>query len=81
MGSVLVKEPEVGLKPLPQICDAVVRVQIYMLVLHRAPESFDEDVVHPSTFAIHADRNVVRLQDGGELLTGEFVDLPVKATN
>ena len=43
-----------------------------MLVLHRAPEPFDEDVVHPSTLAVHADCNVVRLQDASELLAGEL---------
>ena len=75
MGALLVKEAEVSLKPCPQICDAVVGVQINMLVLHRAPEPFNKDVVHPSSFAIHADRNVVRLQDTGELFTGELTPL------
>jgi len=41
MGSVLVEEAEVGLKPCLQISNAVVGVQINMLVLHRAPEPFD----------------------------------------
>ena len=72
MGALLVKEAEVGLKPCLQISNAVVGVQVDMLVLHRAPESFNEDVIHPSTLAVHADRNVVCLQDAGELLTGEL---------
>jgi hypothetical protein len=46
-----------------------------MLVLYRSPEPFNEDVVHPSSFAIHADRNVVGLQEAGELLTGELTAL------
>ena len=43
-----------------------------MLVLHRAPEPFDKDVVHPSPLAIHADLDLVGLQDAGELLTSEL---------
>ena len=75
MGTLLVKEAEVGLKPCLQISNAVVGVQVNMLVLHRAPESLDKDVVHPSSFAIHADCNVVRLQDAGELFAGELAPL------
>ena len=75
MGTLLVKEAEVGLKPCLQISNAVVGVQVNMLVLHRAPESLDKDVVHPSSFAIHADCNVVRLQDACELFAGELAPL------
>ena len=75
MGTPLVEEAKVGLKPLPEISNAVVGVQIDMLVLHRAPEPFNKDVIHPSTLAVHADRNVVRLQDAGELFTGELTPL------
>ena len=72
MGALLVEEAKVGLKPLPQICDAVVGVQVDMLILDRAPEPFDKDVVHPPSFAIHADFNAVCLQDVSELLTSEL---------
>ena len=75
MCALLVEEAEVGLKPCLQISNAVVGVQVNMLVLHRAPESLDKDVVHPSSFAVHADRNVVRLQDAGELFAGELTTL------
>ena len=72
MGTLLVKEAEVGLKPLSEISNAVIEVQIDMLVLHRAPEPFDKDVVHPPSFAIHADLDAVGLQDASELLAGEL---------
>jgi hypothetical protein len=75
MGALLVKEAKVGLKPLPQICDAVVGVQVDMLALHRAPESFDKNVVHPSPLAIHTGLDAVGLQDADELLTGELTPL------
>jgi len=71
-GSWSVKEAKVGLKPLPQICDAVVGVQVDMLVLHRAPESLDKDVVHPSSLAVHADLDLVGLQDASVLICTEI---------
>lgn len=75
MGAFLVKEAEASLKPLPQSSNAVVGVQVDMLVLHRVPEPCDKDVVHPSPLAIHADLDTVDLQDAGELLTGGFTPL------
>jgi hypothetical protein len=42
-----------------------------MLALHRAPESFDNDVSHQPSFAVHTDLDAVWLQDTGELLTSE----------
>jgi hypothetical protein len=75
MGALLVKEAKVGLQSRSQIRNAVVGVQVDMLVLHRAPESFDKDVVHPSSFAIHADLDAVCLQDAGEVLAGKLGSL------
>ena len=75
MGALLVKEAEVGLKPLSEISNTVVGVQVNMLVLYRSPEPFNEDVVHPSSFAVHTNFNVVGLQDAGELLAGELTPL------
>lgn len=46
-----------------------------MLVLHREPESFDEDIVHSSPLAVHTDLDAVGLQDAGELLTAELTNL------
>ena len=72
MGSVLVEKTEVGRKSRSEVRNAVVGVQIDMLVLHRAPEALDKDVVHLSSFAIHADLNAVCLQDAGEVPAGEL---------
>ena len=71
----MVKEAEISLKPCLQICNVVLGVQVDMLVLHRAPEPFDKDVVHPSSPSVHADRNVVCLQDAGEFFAGELTPL------
>jgi hypothetical protein len=75
MGALLVKEAKVGLQSRSQIRKAVVGVQVDMLVLYRAPEALDKDVVHPSSFAIHADLDAVCLQDAGEVLAGKLGSL------
>ena len=41
------------------LADAVVGPQIHLLVFDAAPQPLDEDVVPPSPFAVHADRNAV----------------------
>ena len=47
-------------------------MQAGMLVPDPGRRPLDEDAVHPSSFSVHADRNVVAIQDAGELLTGEL---------
>lgn len=40
-------------------------VQIDAFVLHRPPEPFDEDIVHPPSPTIHADLDLCRAQNAG----------------
>jgi len=47
--------------------DRFVRVQIDVLIFQAAPKSFDEDVVDPASFAVHADRDAMGLEHTGEL--------------
>src|ERR1019366_5699832 len=37
------------------LADAVIGVQIHLLIFYAAPQPLDEDVVPPSPFAVHAD--------------------------
>src|SRR5471032_2563219 len=48
------------------LANAVVGVQIHLLIFDAAPQSLDEDIVPPSPFAVHADRNVVVSEHTGE---------------
>jgi len=48
---------KVGADPLPRIPYGVVVVDIDVLILQRAPESLDEDIVEGSPSAVHADGN------------------------
>jgi hypothetical protein len=50
-------------------------VEVDLLVFQAAPQSLDEDVVHASTLAIHADRDPVALQRAGEVVAGELAAL------
>lgn len=49
--------------------------QVHILVLDAAPEPFHEDVVQRPAAPIHADSDVVRLQDAGESIAGELAAL------
>jgi len=53
----------------------LVGVQIDLLVFQRSPQTLDEDVVHPSALAIHADVDLGIEQHGGEGLAGELAAL------
>jgi hypothetical protein len=57
---------------LPSILEVV---QIDTLVFERAPETLDEDVVHPSALAVHRDRYPGLLENLSELPTRKLAAL------
>lgn len=75
MRSDLVVSREVALQSCLGCADGVIGMQIDLLVLDAAPEPFHEYVVPPASFAVHADPDVVVLQQTGEFLTGELAAL------
>ena len=50
-------------------------VQVDRLVLHRSPETLDEDVVEPAPPAVHGDLHLRRPQSPGEGMAGELAAL------
>ena len=56
----------------PGFGDAVVVAQADLLVFHRPPEPFDEDVVAPGALAVHADGDLGPLQHRDEVGAGEL---------
>ena len=68
MGSVLVVKPEVRSQAQYGFSDAVVIFEIYLLILARTPQTFDEDIVKGSASSVHADGDAVGLQDAGKAL-------------
>ena len=50
-------------------------MQIDLFILHGFPQAFDEDVIAPAAFAIHADLDVVLLKHADERRAGELAAL------
>ena len=48
-------------------------VQVDCLVLYRAPQALDEDVVHAAAPAIHGDGHIRVLEHAGAVVAGELV--------
>lgn len=61
--------------PLACVGHAIVGVQIDLLILEAAPQAFDEHVVDPASFAIHADLYASVFEGLGEGLTGKLASL------
>jgi hypothetical protein len=54
-GPFLVVELEIIIDPSSGFCHTVVGFEIHLFILQGTPHPFDEDIVDPSTLAIHAD--------------------------
>src|SRR5207253_8896765 len=54
------------------VADAFVGPQIHLLVFDAAPQPLDEDIVPPSPFAVHADRNAVVGEHASKGRAGEL---------
>ena len=72
MWSFLVIEMEVLRQRFSQFVCRLVVLQIGFLVLHRPPQTLDENIVHAPAFAIHADFHIVLFQHFRKRLAGEL---------
>src|ERR1700737_82619 len=61
--TLIVEEVKVAINAHSGLAHGVVRVQVHLLVLERAPEPLDEDVVDAASLAVHADLNTTTQQD------------------
>src|ERR1043165_3480937 len=59
MRSAAIIEVEVAVDRGAGVADAVVGSQVDLLVFDASPQPLDKDVVAPSSFAVHADCNVI----------------------
>jgi len=79
MGSPCVVEPDVSGQSIAGGRDAIVGTQVALFVFDGPPEPFDEDVIAPCAFAIHADLDVSAvLSDECELVSTRTVKLSLK---
>lgn len=67
-----VVEVEVSYQSLSKLPRRLVGAQVDILVLDAAPEPFDENVVDPAAFAVHADVDIVVFEHTGEGVAGEL---------
>ena len=72
---VRVVELEVHRQSLPRGADAVVGLEVHVLVLHAAPQSLDEHVVSPTAFAVRALGRADAPDLGGEFRAAELTAL------
>lgn len=70
-----VVEREVSFQPSLGLRNAVVGVQIDLVVLDRTPQALDKDVVAPAALAVHADLDAAILEQRGEVGAGELAAL------
>ena len=70
-----VVELEIAGQLFARLGDALIRMQIDVLVLDAAPEPLDEDVVEPAAFSVHADLDTVVGQRPGEVGASELAAL------
>ena len=57
---------EVLRKTFSCICHRAISFEIDIFILHAFPKPFNKNVVHPTAFAIHTDRNVLRVEGIGK---------------
>lgn len=57
------------------LADRGIGPQLNLFVFHRASQALDEHVVAPGTAAVHADRDLLALQYGGERHAGKLAAL------
>jgi hypothetical protein len=62
MRTSVIEEVKVAADRLPRLADAVIGMQIDFLVFDAAPQALNEDVISPSPFVVHADRDVVAME-------------------
>ena len=70
-----VVEPKVSRQSGVRLAQALILPEIHLLVFHRAPQAFDEDVIQRAALAVHADTDLVLLQQAGERLAGKLTAL------
>src|SRR5215471_12027424 len=71
----LLLEVEVAIDRGAGVADAVIGSQVDLLVFDAAPQPLDKDVVAPSSFAVHADCNVIVGERAGEGRASELRSL------
>lgn len=57
------------------LADRAIGSQINLFLFHRAPQALDKYIIPPGAAAVHADRDLLPVQDGDECHAGELATL------
>ncbi len=60
---------KVGSQAFTAVCDIAIAFHIHFFLFHGAPQPFDKDIVQGPAFPIHADLDLMGLEDAGEGVT------------
>ncbi len=71
----MIVQVDVMLHPLPRLTGTAVLVDINLILLQTTPEALNDNVVFGSAFPVHADANLLFLQQINILWTGEMTPL------
>jgi len=75
MGPMVVIVGEPAPEARPQFAAGLEGGEIHALVLHGSPQPFNEDVIHPAAWPIHADRHLCCPQHAGKGMAGKLAAL------
>lgn len=75
MPSTPIIEPEVVRQRSPRMGDAIVSLQVDLLILYAVPHAFNEHVINPPALAVHADLNAMAFQYADEITAGKLASL------
>ena len=75
MRAAAIVEVEIAADRGAGLADAVVGLEVDLLVFDAAPQPFDKDIIPPSPFAVHADGDAVGGQHAGKGRAGELATL------
>lgn len=58
--------------------DRYIGVEVHLLIFHLAPEALNEHVVAPAAFPVHADGDLLAVENGSERRAGELRPLALQ---
>src|SRR6516225_4084738 len=75
MLALLIVKAEPGIDASLGLGDRRIGVEVDFLVFQASPQPLDEDIVHATTLAVHANSDLVPFQGAGEVVAGELATL------
>ena len=75
MRSAPIIEGQIAVQPAPRLRDTAIGPEVDFLIFDRPPQPFDHDIVAPRALAVHANRDLGRLQGHQKGPRGELAAL------